>query len=107
MLCSQDNPQYQVVSEVKGQLKVLEAIDRLNDKRKQEREKEKILRAAKSRSKGDDPAMAVKIKQQAKQVCPEMQFLAENHGFDQISCAPINSSLEGHMRLKFAQFCCS
>ena len=35
--------------------------------RKQEREKEKIIRAAKSRSKQDDPELA-KMKEQAKQV---------------------------------------
>lgn len=64
----QDNSQYKVVSEVRGQLKVLESIDRLNHKRKQEREKEKILRAAKSRSKAEDPEAAAKIKEQAKQV---------------------------------------
>lgn len=65
---SQDSDQYRVVSEVRGQLKVLESIDRLNHKRKQEREKEKILRAAKSRSKVEDPEAAAKIKEQAKQV---------------------------------------
>lgn len=37
--------------------------------RKQEREKEKIIRAAKSRSKQDDPELA-KMKEQAKQVRP-------------------------------------
>ena len=66
--CSQDSDQYRVVSEVRGQLKVLESIDRLNHKRKQDREKEKILRAAKSRSKVEDPEAAAKIKEQAKQV---------------------------------------
>ena len=40
----------------------------MNHKRKQEREKEKILRAAKSRSKAEDPEAAAKIKEQAKQV---------------------------------------
>ena len=56
-----------MTSEVKEQLKVLEKIDRINVKRKQEREKEKLLRAAKSRSKADDPELA-KIKEKAKQV---------------------------------------
>ena len=49
---------------------MLESIDRLNHKRKQEREKEKIIRAARSRSKPEDPELAAKIKEQAKQVCP-------------------------------------
>lgn len=70
---SQDSDQYRVVSEVRGQLKVLESIDRLNHKRKQEREKEKILRAAKSRSKVEDPEAAAKIKEQAKQVRAVLQ----------------------------------
>ena len=64
----QDESHYELTSEVRGQLKVLEKIDRINHNRKQEREKEKIMRAAKSRSKVDDPEMAAKIKEQAKQV---------------------------------------
>ena len=55
------------MSEVREQLKVLERVDRINQKRKQEREKEKILKAAKSRSKADDPEIA-KMREQAKQV---------------------------------------
>lgn len=57
-----------MVSEVRGQLKVLESIDRLSHKRKQEREKEKIFKAARSRSRADDPEAAAKIKEQAKKV---------------------------------------
>lgn len=57
-----------MVSEVRGQLKVLESIDRLSHKRKQEREKEKILKAARSRSRAEDPEAAAKIKEQAKKV---------------------------------------
>lgn len=48
-------------------MKVLERIDEVSATRKQEREKEKIIRAAKSRSKQDDPELA-KMKEQAKQV---------------------------------------
>ena len=48
---------------------MLESIDRLNYKRKQEREKEQILKAARSRSKAEDPETAAKIKEQAKRVC--------------------------------------
>ena len=64
----QDESRYEVVSEVKGQLKVLESIDRLSHKRKQEREKEQILKAARSRSRAEDPEAAAKIKEQAKKV---------------------------------------
>lgn len=55
-------------SEVRGQLKVLESIDRLSHRRKMEREKDQILKAAKSRSKTEDPEAAAKIKEQAKKV---------------------------------------
>uniref|UniRef100_A0A1X7SZ29 Transcription initiation factor TFIID component TAF4 C-terminal domain-containing protein n=1 Tax=Amphimedon queenslandica TaxID=400682 RepID=A0A1X7SZ29_AMPQE len=48
-------------------LKVLERIDEVSATRKQEREKEKIICAAKSRSKQDDPELA-KMKEQAKQI---------------------------------------
>ena len=64
----QEESRYEVVSEVKGQLKVLESIDRLSHKRKQEREKEQILKAARSRSRAEDPEAAAKIKEQAKKV---------------------------------------
>lgn len=55
-------------SEVKNQLRVLETIDRILHKRKQEKEHEQMLRAAKSRSKGADPEKTAKIREEAKQV---------------------------------------
>ena len=55
-------------SEVRGQLRVLETIDRMIDKRKTERENEQTLKAAKSRSKGADPVKAAEIRDQARQV---------------------------------------
>lgn len=63
----QDNSQYEATTDVRGQLKVLESIDKIIDSRRQEREKEKILKAATSRSKQDNPELAKK-KEQAKQV---------------------------------------
>ena len=48
-------------------MKVLESIDKIIDSRRQEKEKEKILKAATSRSKQDNPELAKK-KEQAKQV---------------------------------------
>ena len=59
---------YEVSSEVRGQLKVLESIDRLSHRRKMEKEKDQILKAAKSRSRPEDPEAAAKIKEQAKKV---------------------------------------
>ena len=63
----QDNSQYETTTDVRGQLKILESIDRIVDSRRQEKEKEKILKAATSRSKQDNPELAKK-KEQAKQV---------------------------------------
>ena len=37
-----------MTSDIRGQLKVLESIDRISVSRKQEREKEKIMKAARS-----------------------------------------------------------
>lgn len=64
---SQDSNHYQVISDVRGQLKVLGKIDQISASRREEKEKEMIFKAAKSRSKQDDPELAKK-KEQAKQV---------------------------------------
>ena len=56
-------------SETRSQLRVLETIDRVVSKRKQERENEQTLKAAKSRSKGTDPEKVAKLREEAKQVC--------------------------------------
>ena len=53
---------------MRGQLRVLETIDRLIDSRKTERENEQTLKAAKSRSKGADPVKAAEIREVARQV---------------------------------------
>lgn len=56
-----------MTSDVRGQLKILGKIDQISASRREEREKEMIFKAAKSRSKQDDPELAKK-KEQAKQV---------------------------------------
>jgi transcription initiation factor TFIID subunit 4 len=66
-----DEGTYEVSSEVRGQLKVLESIDRLSHRRKMEKEKDQILKAAKSRSRAEDPEAAAKIKEQAKKLQQE------------------------------------
>ena len=76
-------------SEVKGQLKVLEAIDRLSHRRKQEREKDKILKAARSRSRPEDPEAAAKIKEQAKKVCGGNGYCILIPGFASIKCGMV------------------
>ena len=65
---SQDDEHYQLKSETRSQLRILESIDRICSKRKQERENEQTLKAARSRSKGTDPEKAAKIREEAKQV---------------------------------------
>ncbi|KAH9515617.1 transcription initiation factor TFIID subunit 4 [Bulinus truncatus] len=58
---------YEVESETKQKLKFLEELDKLEKKRHEEQEREKLLRAMKSRSKNEDPEQ-LKLKQKAKEL---------------------------------------
>ena len=59
------NDAYEVTNDVKNQLKFLEELDKMEKTRKDLVEREKLMKAAKSRSKGEDHE---KMKQKAKEV---------------------------------------
>ncbi|XP_069113010.1 transcription initiation factor TFIID subunit 4-like [Argopecten irradians] len=61
------NDRFEVTKDVKSQLKFIEELDKLEKKRHEEQEWEKIMKAAKSRSKHEDPEQQ-KIKQKAKEL---------------------------------------
>ena len=56
-----------MTNDVKSQIKFMEELDKLEKKKKDEAEREKLMKAAKSRSKGEDVELS-KLKQKAKEV---------------------------------------
>lgn len=63
----QVDPRYEQSGDVRSQMKFLESLERLEKKRKDDLEREALMRAAKSRTKTEDPEQA-KLKQKAKEV---------------------------------------
>ncbi|KAL5290113.1 Taf4 family protein [Megaselia abdita] len=61
------DPRYEVTKDVRGQIKFLEELDKAEQKRHEEQEREILLRAAKSRSRLEDPEQA-KLKAKAKEM---------------------------------------
>ncbi|XP_033626133.1 transcription initiation factor TFIID subunit 4-like [Asterias rubens] len=62
-----NDSRYEVTSDVRSQLKFFEQLDSLERKRRDEQERELLLRAAKSRSKQEDPEQ-LRLKQKAKEM---------------------------------------
>ncbi|XP_055384158.1 transcription initiation factor TFIID subunit 4 isoform X2 [Condylostylus longicornis] len=58
---------YEVTKDIRGQIKFLEELDKAEQKRHEEQEREMLFRAAKSRSKIEDPEQA-KLKAKAKEM---------------------------------------
>lgn len=58
---------YEITRNIRGQIKCLEEIDKVERKKQDEMERELLLRAAKSRSKNEDPEQA-KLKAKAKEM---------------------------------------
>ncbi|KAG1682484.1 Transcription initiation factor TFIID subunit 4 [Nymphon striatum] len=71
-----NDPRYEITSNVRGQIKFLEELDKLEKKRHEEEEREILLRAAKSRSKVEDPEqqkLKLKAKEMQRQELEEMR----------------------------------
>ncbi|CAL1274318.1 unnamed protein product [Larinioides sclopetarius] len=62
-----NDSRYEITQDVKSQIKFIEELDRLEKRRHEEQEREILLRAAKSRSKLEDPEQ-LKLKQKAKEM---------------------------------------
>lgn len=71
----QADKNYEISHDIRGQLRCLEELDKVERKRHDEMERELLLRAAKSRSKSEDPEQ-VKLKAKAKEVnCMSMEAI--------------------------------
>ncbi|XP_045911832.1 transcription initiation factor TFIID subunit 4-like isoform X2 [Micropterus dolomieu] len=69
-----EEERYEQVSDVRAQLKFFEQLDQMEKQRKEEQEREILLKAAKSRSRQEDPEQ-LRLKQKAKEM--QQQELAQ------------------------------
>ncbi|XP_034733062.1 transcription initiation factor TFIID subunit 4-like isoform X2 [Etheostoma cragini] len=69
-----EDERYELVSDVRTQLKFFEQLDQMEKQRKEEQEREILLKAAKSRSRQEDPEQ-LRLKQKAKEM--QQQELAQ------------------------------
>uniref|UniRef100_F6UD81 TATA-box binding protein associated factor 4 n=1 Tax=Ornithorhynchus anatinus TaxID=9258 RepID=F6UD81_ORNAN len=73
-LSYKDDDRYEQASDVRAQLKFFEQLDQIEKQRKDEQEREILMRAAKSRSRQEDPEQ-LRLKQKAKEM--QQQELAQ------------------------------
>ncbi|XP_048877552.1 transcription initiation factor TFIID subunit 4 [Brienomyrus brachyistius] len=69
-----DDSRYEQISDVRSQLKFFEQLDQMEKQRKEEQEREILMKAAKSRSRQEDPEQ-LRLKQKAKEM--QQQELAQ------------------------------
>ncbi|XP_030624555.1 transcription initiation factor TFIID subunit 4 [Chanos chanos] len=69
-----EDDRYEQISDVKAQLKFFEQLDQMEKQRKEEQEREILMKAAKSRSRQEDPEQ-LRLKQKAKEM--QQQELAQ------------------------------
>ncbi|KAF7667193.1 hypothetical protein LDENG_00073640 [Lucifuga dentata] len=69
-----EDERYEQISDVRAQLKFFEQLDQMEKQRKEEQEREILLKAAKSRSRQEDPEQ-LRLKQKAKEM--QQQELAQ------------------------------
>nr|XP_028592950.1 transcription initiation factor TFIID subunit 4B isoform X1 [Podarcis muralis] len=76
------NDKYTITSDTRAQLRFLEQLDQIEKQRKDEEEREVLLRAAKSRTNKEDPEQ-LRLKQKAKELqqleLAQMQQMEANH----------------------------
>ncbi|EDO36684.1 predicted protein [Nematostella vectensis] len=83
-----DDPRYEGGLETKAQLRVFEQIDEVERKKRELREREVLMRAAKSRSRQEDPEQA-RLKEKAKQLQQEEEEIIRKREANNTALAAI------------------
>ncbi|KAK3744460.1 hypothetical protein QZH41_012884, partial [Actinostola sp. cb2023] len=83
-----DDPRYETLSETKAQIRVFEQIDEVERKKRDLREREVLMRAAKSRSRQEDPEQA-RLKEKAKQLQQEEEDIIRKREANNTALAAI------------------
>lgn len=83
-----DDPMYEVGLDIRSQLRVFEQIDEVERKKRDARERDILMRAAKSRSRQEDPEQA-RLKEKAKQLQQEEEELIRKRAANSTALAAI------------------